>query len=173
MAKIFWAIISFCNFIGGVVRNALVKEDRINTPTKVKKYLACNGMTGFVTGLVLTSTVLSGSLLWTGAIYAFASIQKRMAILWAETLHVGWDGLSGLRFGLFEHIKDELIAGNRFATFLSNLAERGVIAKVFQIGILGVCLIAFVALLWIFLRSLDHMAWAIRSLLQQRQQKEN
>ena len=163
--NIFVKILSVCDFFGGIFRNAFVKEEKIDTLPKLQKFLVCNVITSLLTGGIVASSIIRGSILWTNFLYAFSSIQKRLAIMWAEGVGFGWNGLAGVRFALFEKIKEDLIANNKIAQFLNSLAGDGAAAKVLQVMILTVCALIFAALLLMCLKSLNRIAWAIKAMM--------
>lgn len=156
--------------IYGVIQNAFVKEAKLNTKAKLKKYLVCNVITSVMTGGIVAHTIAKSSLLWTGSVYTFCSIQKRLAIIWADI--IGWDNwVSGVRYSLFEAIKEDYIAKNKFAMFISDLAGNGVVAKVFQVVILVFCLAAFILLVMAFLKCLDHIGWSIKVMVMEKKEQ--
>jgi hypothetical protein len=109
--------------------------------------IICSLLIFLLTTVSLIAIIKFNFFIWTGVKYTLYSIEKHIAIMWASEKGDWNHLLTGARYELFKAAKSDLIASDKFASMISNLANYGIIAKLFQVIILVACNVAFIGLI--------------------------
>lgn len=128
--------------------------------------LKAHAFSSFVAGLLTCGVIaklLNGSMIFTGIQYFVASVEKHLAIAWAaEGDWYHW--MTRDRYLYFKAFKEDLIANDKFASFLSDLATKGFASKVLQVVLILLCVAAMLYLISVVYRCISHLVWAIRNI---------
>ena len=143
----------FAQIIGLIYSVALGHQKRI----KLGARSACSLLASLMTAGVI-ALLVRGSMIWSGCLYFIASVEKRLAIAWATQSGNWYNWLTGARYTLFAEMKEDLIASDRFAKFLNDLAAVGGIMKLVQVLLLIACIATMLFLLYVLFKCLVHFA---------------
>lgn len=124
----------------------------------------------FVLTVVAFTKVVFNSIIGSGMLYGIMSIQKRIGILWASEGDWGhW--MSGGRYLAFKTLKEDLIANDKFASFLSSLAGHGPALKIVQLTIITLCFAAVFFLIYVTCKCVCTFVQTIKAMKTRKRQK--
>lgn len=159
------------NFLCDLVEIVIVCFKMIFNPRRYALKARIIGLPiAFVLTVVTFTKVVFNSIIGSGMLYGIMSIQKRIGILWASEGDWGhW--MSGGRYLLFKSLKEDLIANDKFASFLSSLAGHGPALKIVQVTLIMLCFAAVIFLIYVACKCVCTFVQTIKTMNARKRQK--
>lgn len=129
---------------------------------QLKAHAIVSGITTVLTLGIISKVLMGPSMIRTGIIYFALSMEKRTILAWSSEF--GWDPWLSDRYHSLTSFKEDFIATNNFARFLSNLASNGIILKIVQIAFMLFCFLCIFYMAYVAYKCISHLVWAIRNM---------